>query len=94
MTNKILRLIKCSGGKFKKIESNPADSGCREEQSENPVAVTVKVAKADYVPDFVHVRSHISPKLFTATVTEKNLHRLEEDPQVISLSTPRRLYAV
>ncbi|MCX7593812.1 MAG: hypothetical protein N2235_08635 [Fischerella sp.] len=94
MTHKVLRLIKSSGDKFQKIESNPANLGSPEEQGENTIAVTVKVAKADYVPDFVHVRSHISPKLFTATVKEKDLHRLEEDPGVVALGTPRRLYAV
>ncbi|PLZ27689.1 hypothetical protein CBP27_14970 [Fischerella thermalis WC542] len=93
MSNKHLRLIKCSGDKLKKIEPNIVDWARQNESPDEPIAVTVKVAEDGYIPNFVNLRAQISPKLFTATVTETDLHRLEADPRVISLGTPRRLHA-
>ena len=91
MSHKFLRLIKPSGNGLSKIEPSAAALARCQERCETPMAVTVKVAEEGYVPSGVNVRAQISPNLFTATVTEKDLHRLEEDPRVVSLGTPRRL---
>ncbi|MFB2770508.1 hypothetical protein ACE1AT_14640 [Pelatocladus sp. BLCC-F211] len=93
MMKKHLRLIKCSGDKLKKIEPNTGDWTRQSESPQDPIAITVKVNEDGYVPNFVNLRAQISPKLFTATVTETDLYRLEADPRVISLGTPRRLHA-
>ncbi len=94
MTKKHLRLIKCPGEKLKKIEPNTGDWTRQSDSPQDPIAITVKVNEDGYIPNFVNLRAQISPKLFTATVTETDLHRLEADPRVISLGTPRRLHAV
>ncbi len=94
MKREALRLEKNSGNRLSKIESNPADLARLKEGPESSLAVTIKVAKPGYVPSFVNVRAQISSNLFTATVTEKDLHQLEADPMVVSLGTPKRLHPV
>ncbi|MGJ5676386.1 MAG: hypothetical protein ACR9NN_22740 [Nostochopsis sp.] len=93
MMKKHLRLIKCSGDNLSKIEPNTGDWTRQSQSHQAPIAITVKVTEDGYIPNFVNLRAQISPKLFTATVTERDLHRLEADPRVISLGTPRRLHA-
>lgn len=94
MTPEASPLVKYSGSTPSKIESNPADLARLKEPREHSLAVTIKVAEPGYVPSSVNVRAQISSNLFTATVTEKDLHQLEADPLVVSLGTPKRLHPV
>ena len=94
MTRKNLRMIKHSGSKLSKVEANPADLMRKQEPRDRQMPVTVKVAEAGYVPNFVNISTQISPNLFTARVKQTDLDRLEADPQVLSLSTPKRMHKV
>lgn len=94
MTRKNLRMIKHSGSRSSKVEANPADLMRKQELRDHQMPVTIKVAEAGYVPNFVNVSTQISPNLFTARVKQTDLDRLEADPQVLSLSTPKRMHKV
>jgi hypothetical protein len=92
MSRPVLQLIKSSGTGRSKIEPNPADIPRCQESRQKPKAMIIKVAQPGYIPDYVNVRARISPNLFTATVKEEDLCRLEADPLVVSLGTPRHLH--
>jgi hypothetical protein len=55
------------------------------------VVATVKVAQAEYVPAGIEIRTRISPSIFTANIPREILHRLEQDPEVISIEPAHNL---
>ena len=58
----------------------------------NELSVIVKVSEGGYVPKAVSLRARIDPRMFTATVRHADLDTLNEDPLVLSVSTPKPLH--
>lgn len=55
------------------------------------LSVMVHVRKANYVPEWISVRSKITDLIFTADINKADLNKLEEDEQVSSVSINERL---
>jgi hypothetical protein len=49
------------------------------------LSVIIKVKSAGYVPEWIKVRTRISPLLFTAIISAQTLPALLEDPNVLSV---------
>ncbi len=92
MKHTTLTLVENRGSGFNKIESNSMDLSWCSKGGDNPMAVTIKVSEAGYVPSCINVRTKISPNLFTAKVAAKDLYLLENDTKVVSFGTPKHLH--
>lgn len=55
------------------------------------LSVIVHVRKANYVPEWVSLRSKITDLIFTADINKADLNKLEADEQVSSVSINERL---
>lgn len=77
--------------KLRKVES----AGARGNASGASGVVTaiVKVKRPGYRPSGVKVRGEISDEIFTAEFPAEELAKLEEDPEVLTVSLPRPLQA-
>jgi hypothetical protein len=60
-------------------------------EQEQMLVATVKVARAEYVPAGIEIRTRISPSIFTANIPREILHRLEQDPDVVSIEPAYKL---
>src|SRR5262245_11253004 len=76
---------------LKKLESSSIPS--RPVDSRETVAAIVKVKKPNYVPEEVHIRAQISPKIITCEFRADQLAALEQDQNVESISIERSLKA-
>lgn len=93
MVGKRVRLVKGQSQVSCKNEHSSVITSSKQNTASNDnLGVTVKVAEPDYVPLGVQVRGKISPLLFTATVNQCDIQRLETDPKIISISAPRNLH--
>jgi hypothetical protein len=81
-TDRAVPLTKVSGA----LAANLSKMSDREQ-----LAAIVKVAEPGYVPEGVRRRAAISPTLFTATLTRRQLAALESDHGVVSVELSRRL---
>ncbi len=55
------------------------------------VQAIIKVKNAGYVPRYVHLRTSVSPHIFTAEFKYGDLESLEKDPKVESVSIRKKL---
>ena len=62
----------------------------RSAPSEELTAI-IKVAEDGYVPEGVTSRARMGERIFTATLSPRDLDRLEKDPRVVSVEPSRRL---
>lgn len=58
------------------------------------LSVIVHVRKANYVPEWITLRSKITDLIFTADIKKGDLNKLEADEQVTSVSINERLNSV
>lgn len=68
-----------------------SDEALTTSDQEQMLVATVKVAQAEYVPAGIEIRTRISPSIFTANIPREILHRLEQDPNVISIEPAYKL---
>jgi len=73
-----------------KLEPDTAREA-RAGESGDKVAVIIKVAEEGYVPPGVKVRAQIDPKMFTAEIERGDMERVQSDPRVVSIGTPKPL---
>lgn len=78
---------------LKKLESSSLPASPAREEDETFEAI-IKVRKPDYVPPDVKVRAKIDPHMFTVEVAAKELAKLEEDPEVISVALGKKLRVI
>ncbi|MDJ0597392.1 MAG: hypothetical protein QNJ37_00885 [Crocosphaera sp.] len=63
--------------------------------SENQeLEIIVRVNEDNYVPGGVNLRNRLSPCLFTGTTYSAELHNLDNDPRVASVSLSQRLRTI
>jgi hypothetical protein len=61
----------------------------------NPeLSVIVHVRKANYVPEWITLRSKITDLIFTADIKKVELNKLEADEQVTSVSINEQLGSI
>ena len=58
------------------------------------LSVIVYVRKANYVPEWISLRSKITDLIFTADINKADLNKLEADEQVSSVSINERLNTI
>lgn len=63
----------------------------RQENPNDLLAATIKVAHEKYVPPGVQVRAWVSPFIFTANVYQQSLAALEKDLEVVAIETTQSL---
>ena len=78
------------GGRSSKI-GGPLAAQLTEVGDDETLACIIKVSEPGHVPEGVVQRARISPTLFTATVSRRQLEALESDPLVVSVELSRRL---
>ena len=64
---------------------------CKQENPNDLLAATIKVAHEKYVPPGVQVRTWISPFIFTANIYQQSLDALKNDLKVVAIETSQNL---
>ena len=73
---------------LEKMEST-SPAAMSEIDSDQPVAVIIRVTEANYIPPQVVLRAQIGEYIFTADVLSDQLIELENDPKIQSFSLSR-----
>ena len=84
---------KRSDDEHRKLELDTARQ-VRPDDGGDRVTAIIQVAEAGYVPAGVKVRARLGPQMFTAEVAAGDLEHLQNDAQVVSIGTAKRIHPV
>jgi hypothetical protein len=66
-------------------------SGAFRSAPDDELTAIIKVAEDGYVPEGVTSRARMGERIFTATLSARDVDRLQKDPRVVSVEPSRRL---